>query len=493
MRFKMKNNLFIIISACLFVLLLSYGCEREISVSPPVTPVPIASVIIQSEPDGASIYENGMISGLETPDTLNWLEEREYSFTLKKKYHKDTSFSVHPSVDSSQMIFIDYYKNSSMLGNANFSSTPNNVEVYFQNEYIGTTPSSMSGIKPGEFYFVLKKENHRSDSILIPVNSSQTSKVEVELEDTTYWVDYSDMTSGIHDNILSSVAVDQNDVVWVGSSNGVSSYDGREWQYYSSENSGLAGIVINSIKVDKDNNKWFATNSGISKYDGSVWVNESKSTSPTFPDNWVEDIEFLEDGRKIIATKNGLGISSNNEWKVTRFGTDPYANWFTGIAVIDKNDIWITHKTNGLLHLDGSKFGERFFAELDPPSIHTFYNCVAIAEDAVWFGNSIVEPDAMRGLTTFRFSDNKFNSSSYTALWGVDVYNIKIKNGNEKWIASRNGLFVFNNYNNRKFYNTQNTPLKAWGIFDVAFDSKGDAWIATDGAGLYHFKVTQLK
>jgi hypothetical protein len=49
------------------------------------------------------------------------------------------------------------------------------------------------------------------------------------------------------------------------------------------------------------------------------------------------------------------------------------------------------------------------------------------------------------------------------------------------------------NYNNRKFYSTQNTPLKEDRIFDVAFDSKGDAWIATFGAGLYHFKVTQLK
>lgn len=488
----MRNNI-IIISASLFVLILSYSCEQDISVSPPVTPVPVVLVIIKSEPGGASIYEDGRISGVKTPDTLNWLQEREYSFTLKKKYHKDTSFVVHPLEDSIQMIFIDYYKNSSMLGNADFSSAPNNVEVYFQNKFIGTTPFSMSSIKPGEFYFVFKKENHRSDSVLIPVHSSQISKVKLELADTTYWVDYSDKTSGIHDNFLSSVAVDQNDVVWVGSKKGVSSYDGREWQYYSIENSGLAGMVINSIKVDKDNNKWFATNSGISKYNGSVWINEGLGTSPTFPDNWVEDIEFLEDGRKIIATKNGLGISSNNAWKVTRFDTYPYANWFTDIAVIDENDIWVTHKTNGLLHLDGSKYGERFFAELDPPSIHTFYNCVTIAEDAVWFGNSIVEPDAMAGLTTFSFSDNKFNNSRYTSLRGIDVYNIKIKNGNEKWIASRNGLYIFTNYYNREYYNIRNSPLKAWGIFDVAFDSKGDAWIATDGAGLYHFKVTQLK
>ena len=489
----MKNNIFIIISASLFVLLLLSSCEQDISVTPPVTPVPVASVIIQSEPVGASIYEDGRISGVETPDTLNWLQEREYSFTLKKKYHKDTSFVVHPLEDSSQIIFIDYYKNSSMLGNADFSSIPDNVDVYFQNKFIGTTPFSMSGIKPGESYFVFKKENHRGDSILVPVYSSQISKVKVELADTTYWVDYSDMTSGIHDNVISSVAVDQNDVVWVGSKNGVSSYDGREWQYYSSDNSGLIGMVINSIKVDKENNKWFATNSGISKYNGSIWVNEATSTSPTFPNNWVEDIEFLEDGRKIIATKNGLGISSNNEWKVTRFGTDPYANWFTDIAVIDENDIWITHKNNGLLHLDGSRFGERFFSDENSPDLIFSYNSVAIDEDEVWFGHSINETNGIVGLSTFSFSDNNFNRIRYQALWGIDVYNIKIKNGNEKWIASRNGLFVFNDYNNRKLYNTQNSPLKAWGVFDVAFDSKGDAWIATDGAGLYHFKVTQLK
>lgn len=491
---KMKKNIFITISALLFILLLTNSCEQDISVTPPMTPVPLGIVIIQSEPKGAMIYEDGRISGFVTPDTLNWLEEREYYFTLKKKYHKDTSFVLSALVDSSAKIFIDYYKNPSMLGKANFSSTPTNTEVYFQNKHIGTTPFLLSGVHPGENNYVFKKENHRTDSIIVPVYSSRTATAKIELTDTTYWVDYSDNTSGIHDVVLISVAVDQNDVVWVGSKNGVSSFDGRHWQYYSTENSGLSGMIINCIKVDKQNNKWFATDNGISKFDGSVWVSESKSTSSTFPDNWVEDIEFLEDGSKIIATKNGVGKSSDDGWKVSRYSADADSNWVTDIALNNENDIWITLKTKGLMHFDGNRVWKRYFSNPIRYDGATLYNCVAIAEDAVWFGHQIRyndQNDAMTGLSSFR--NGRFDKKSYTAFWGIDVYNIAIKNGNEKWVASREGLYVFDNYNIRKFYIKQNTPLNADKIYDVAFDSKGDAWIATYGAGLYHFKVTQLK
>jgi len=489
MKMKIGKNIFITLYTLLFILF-SYSCEQDISVTPPTKPVPLGSVIIQSEPKGAMIYEDGRISGILTPDTLNWLEEREYYFTLQKKYHKDTSFVLSALVDSSAKIFIDYYKNPTMLGSANFSSTPNNSKVYLNNNYLGTTPFSIPKLKPGAFYYVFQKDNHRCDSILVPVYSSRTATAKIELTDTTYWVDYSDRTSEIHDFALLSVAVDQDDVVWVGSNNGVSSFDGKQWKYYSINNSGLSGMIINRIKVDKYNNKWFATDNGISKYDGSTWINESKQTSSTFPDNWVEDIEFLDDGRKIIATKNGLGRSFDNGWNVSRFSAYADSNWITDVDV-KGDDIWVTHKNKGVLHLGTGREWEWFFYYPARYDKATEYNCVTIAEDVVWFGHKIEYYSAMTGLSSFK--NERFDKSSYKAFWGIDVYNIIIKNGNEKWIATRDGLFVFENYNNRKFYSTQNTPLKEDRIFDVAFDSKGDAWIATFGAGLYHFKVTQLK
>lgn len=486
----MKKHILTNGSRLLLVLLLAYSCEKNISESPPMIPIPLGTVIIHSDPKGAIIYEDGRISGKKTPDTLNWLEEREYYFTLKKKYHNDTSFVLDASTDSSEKIFIDYYENLSMLGNVSLSSRPNSAEVYLNNEYIGTTPFSKAKIKPGEYYFVFKKENTRCDSILLPVYSSRTSKGEIKLSDTTYWVDYSVNTSGIHNNVITSVVVDQNDVVWVGSDFGVSSFDGRQWEYYSTENSGLIGMIINGIKVDQNNNIWFATNNGLSKYDGSVWTNESSFNSLSFPDDWVEDVEFMEDGRRIIATKNGIGISSEEGWEIIKFSDQASVlNWITDIDIRKDNDIWITHKSNGVQHFDGKNWNWFFPTSDNPYSIS--YRCVTIAEDAVWFGHKIHFYSSMTGLSSFK--NNTFDKKSYSAFWGINVYNIRIKNSNEKWVASRDGLLVFDNYDNRKFYSTDNTPLKQSGIFDIAFDSKGDAWIATYGAGLYHYKVSQTK
>ncbi len=52
------------------------SCEKEISTSPPTTPVPIAYIYIDTNPRGAMIYADGRISGKTTPDSLNWLEEK---------------------------------------------------------------------------------------------------------------------------------------------------------------------------------------------------------------------------------------------------------------------------------------------------------------------------------------------------------------------------------------------------------------------------------
>jgi len=89
--------------------------------------------------------------------------------------------------------------------------------------------------------------------------------------------------------------------IWVGTSNGLSRYDGRNFENLTlmdgSEN-------IRNIYLDKECNLWIATNKGLAQYDGKNVINFTKSDG--LVDNDVHCIHQDDDGNLWIGTGNGL-------------------------------------------------------------------------------------------------------------------------------------------------------------------------------------------
>jgi len=56
-----------------------YGCDKEISVTPPDPDPPRGEVTLLSKPEGYSVFVDGKISGSQTPVTFKFMEEKEYS------------------------------------------------------------------------------------------------------------------------------------------------------------------------------------------------------------------------------------------------------------------------------------------------------------------------------------------------------------------------------------------------------------------------------
>lgn len=157
------------------------SCEEKVSVSPPVEPVPKGFIYIDSNPQGAKIYEDGLITGKVTPDSLPWLEVKEYNFTLKMNRYQDTSFSVAILEGEKKKIFIDYFSNPKMLGYISFTSIPNSVNIYLNDDYLGLTPLKLDSVVPGSYRIRYTKENCRSDSIVRDVISNFISDAHINL------------------------------------------------------------------------------------------------------------------------------------------------------------------------------------------------------------------------------------------------------------------------------------------------------------------------
>ena len=79
------------------------------------------------------------------------------------------------------------------------------------------------------------------------------------------WYVYSS-DEGLVNNHVQAIAKDNTGIVWIGTKEGVSSFDGKEsWKSYTVKD-GLSGNDIRDISVDKDGSIWFATDIGISQY-----------------------------------------------------------------------------------------------------------------------------------------------------------------------------------------------------------------------------------
>jgi ligand-binding sensor domain-containing protein len=74
--------------------------------------------------------------------------------------------------------------------------------------------------------------------------------------------------SGMPSDSISSLIVDKNDVLWIGTDSGVVSYNGSDWKVFNTGNSLLPSNAIQCFCVDSINTKWIATKTQLVKYDG---------------------------------------------------------------------------------------------------------------------------------------------------------------------------------------------------------------------------------
>lgn len=77
------------------------------------------------------------------------------------------------------------------------------------------------------------------------------------------WTIYTASNSGLPENKIWSLTVDQNDNVWIGTENsGLVRFDGITWTTYNTSNSPITNNRIDALNCDNQNNIWIAPNYG---------------------------------------------------------------------------------------------------------------------------------------------------------------------------------------------------------------------------------------
>ena len=158
---------------------------------------------------------------------------------------------------------------------------------------------------------------------------------------------------------------DLTNTLWVGTDKGLVRYDGTNWERYDDPMSTLLDIYVSSLAVESDGTLWmgsfdhFAFVGRLLKYDGNTWTSyklDQRDLNSSFPDALVIDSEgVLWMGVK--GTMGGMLVRIQGEtWDIyNRFNAACFEGGGVTSITLSHNTKWITSAT-GVASFDGSSW-----------------------------------------------------------------------------------------------------------------------------------------
>lgn len=234
---------------------------------------------------------------------------------------------------------------------------------------------------------------------------------------------------GLVDNNVLCATSQGSGVMWFGTQNGISKFDGVNWtNITTTTDTALISNTITAIKTMSNGDLWVGTDFGICKYSNSTWT--SYTTTDGLGDNRVKYITESSDGRIWIGEYDGLTIfdgvnfTSYNMSDGIPFGGIQY------ISFDSNQDVWMGSGFGGLIQFNGNNF------------------------------------------TVYNSNDGLLNNI---------VNSIAIDNQNKKWVGTSSGLSVFNNQNILHNNYTQMyllpPPDTLNPVMGLGFDSRNLLWV----------------
>jgi ligand-binding sensor domain-containing protein len=297
---------------------------------------------------------------------------------------------------------------------------------------------------------------------------------------------YNTDNSPLPDNQVQAIAVDKNDVKWIGTSNGLARFSNKSWTVYDTINSGLHSQFVTAIALDKNGDVFIGTARGLTIYDGTTW----KACS-SLKNAFITKILYDEKTDVVwVGTDKGLCRYDGSIWQ--RYD-DPNSSLIDGhinSLAVDQNGTLFVGSFDyysfigRLLKFDGVTWTSTRLDWKELPS--SFPDALLVdADNVVWMGVK----GTMGGMMVRIHDDdwkifNRLNTDCAAISGGINAIEVQ---GATKWIASGNGLIEYNGTTWR-YYNANNSMLPDNYIFALAIDKNGDKWIGTLTGGLVLFK-----
>jgi ligand-binding sensor domain-containing protein len=138
---------------------------------------------------------------------------------------------------------------------------------------------------------------------------------------------------GLVDNSVLSIAEDGEGNIWLGTSNGLSRFDGEDWTTFNIENSDLPGNTVYQVVAGHDGQMWATTNMDAAKYVGGQWQYQGFKWAR----NISKDSERLVWGFSTTRMRYGDGIIGSGLHYYTGYHHQKFSKKSGDLG---SNDVW---------------------------------------------------------------------------------------------------------------------------------------------------------
>lgn len=176
--------------------------------------------------------------------------------------------------------------------------------------------------------------------------------------DGNNWQIYTPSNSGLPNNSVANLQIDNQGKIWACTGGGLTQFDGvSSWTVYRSNNSGLPNNQVYCLSFENEK-KWIGTNGGLALFDNVNWKTYTTSNSQ-LPLDLVRAISIAidDEGKKYIATEGkGLAILDKNEnWSFINTENSKLPSGYITSVVVDENVVWIGTQDAGLVRIENLK------------------------------------------------------------------------------------------------------------------------------------------
>jgi hypothetical protein len=267
--------------------------------------------------------------------------------------------------------------------------------------------------------------------------------------DETDWTIYTTMNSELPNNTIRCLAIDDMGSIWIGTNSGLAVYDGisngqnstgswRGWTVYDMNNSPLPRNVVSAIAIDENNTVWIGTlgGGGLASFNGTDWQVYTSGNSE-LPNNFIYTLHIDSNDLLWIGTNFGAASFNGTDWTVFNTGNSPLPDNNTRSLASDLlNRIYIGTNNGGLAQLDGSLWTIYHQNNSLLPENHI--KAVASKENGiVWFGT------ANSGLLRRNNTVISLYDQANSGLSNNSINAVTIEGGQRKWIGTEGGLVSF--------------------------------------------------
>ncbi|PKL86918.1 MAG: hypothetical protein CVV22_02170 [Ignavibacteriae bacterium HGW-Ignavibacteriae-1] len=311
--------------------------------------------------------------------------------------------------------------------------------------------------------------------------------------DGTNWSNYQFLKQNYQFYRDSHVVEDKNGIIWVQGTKAIQSFDGYNWRRYGYTNSDLPVNVLDyydqlltCIAVDSNNNIWVGSlKFGVIKFDGSTWTTYNTSNSG-LQDNGIRSLHVTKDNKLIVNAGITTTIYDGVSWQSTN-------RLATSMAFDKAGVIWnVSTKPNVLWYwenIDGKAVQVHFYPPVYQDTNLAFIGLVIDSEDNKWISSTsgLLKYDGTNW-TRYDFTNLGYNFP----YKGVAA--ITIDKNDELWMFVSYGYLV--RFDGGENWKVDETFIPAMGapnyITSITVDMNGNLWAGTSWNGVYVFNEDEI-